>query len=117
MNPLTAKDVEFTLLQIAQATEAAATLHPRSAAAEGAQRDATALLQLWKVQESEAALTEVLGRLERAMTMKLGEASPSEVWRLLARKIQVAQAFVKAFREEQAIAAATARLIDDGPGV
>lgn len=116
MAPMTAKDVAFTLMQIGQAAEAAVTLYPHSTTAYLAQRDTTALLQLWEVQESGAAIDEILSRLEQSMTQVLGQASPSQVWRLLARKIEVAQAFLKTYRAQQAEIAARQKLIDDEAG-
>lgn len=117
MTPLTPKDVEFTLVQIAQAARAAMTLHPTDPAAESVERDAAGLLQLWSVQESEAAIDEVLARMANTANSALGQAHASQVWHLMARKIEVARAFVAELRKQQEEARAIAGLIDDGAGV
>lgn len=104
MRPMVSDDVAFTFAQVGQTAQAAVTLYPDSAVAEEIARKATGLLQLWDVMECEAAVEEVLAEIDAIATKAAGALRPAKVWTLLARKVEVAKAFLKTYCEQQAAA-------------
>lgn len=116
MRPISHDDVGYAFLQVGQTAEVLTKLSPTAPAAQAADRDATALLQLWQISESEDAVDEILARLDGTVAGVIGAGGASKTVHLLARKIEVAKAFLAAFREElkREKAHAAAPGIDDG---
>lgn len=110
MRPMTPGDVGFAIAEIGKTVEVTKTLQPAGMVPYECQKLATALLQVWDVTDSDATVDELLAELARVAGGPLGRPNPAQVWRLLNRKIEVAQVFLDEYRRQLARAAAT---IDD----
>lgn len=106
MQAMTHRDVQYAVLLLAQAAETGTKLYPTSLVAEELDRLGTAALQLAQIGENDRdadeALLETIGKIRDKADRAVLNGGTSAIWRLIRHKAEVADAFVRAYRDQQA---------------